>query len=43
MGLLEDMIGCFLKEVFDELNVIYKVNEKKVDLIDKVCYVCVIL
>lgn len=40
MGLLEDMIIYLLKEVLDGLNVIYRLNEKKVDLIVKVCRVC---
>lgn len=43
MGLLEDMIVYLLKEVFDDLNIIYRLSEKKVDLIEKVCYVWVIL
>lgn len=30
MGFFEDMIVCFLKEVLDSLNVIYRLNEKKV-------------
>ena len=35
MGPPEDMTVRLLKEVLDELNVTYKANEKKADLIDK--------
>lgn len=37
MGPPEDMTVYLLKEVLDGLNVTYRSNEKKADLIAKVC------
>ena len=38
MGPLEDMTVCLLKEVLDDMNLTYKTNEKKADLIEKDCH-----
>ena len=37
MGLPEDMTVRLLKDVLDELNITFRSNEKKADLIEKVC------
>lgn len=37
MGLPEDMTVRLLKEVLDDLNITYRSNEKKADLIENVC------
>ena len=38
MGPPEDMAVRLLKEVLDDMNLTYKTNEKKADLIEKVCH-----
>ena len=38
MGPLEDMTVRLLKEVLDNMNLTYKTNEKKADLIEKDCH-----